>query len=74
MASDFGYKRTGIVLGGLGKGFTVGGSAAYTASLFGASDKAAGRIGIGIGIATSAVQIAKGLYEFRDALQKATEA
>ena len=74
MASDFGYKQTGIVLGGLGKGFTAGGSAAYTASLFGASDKAAGRIGMAVGIATSAVQIAKGLYEFRDALQKATEA
>lgn len=68
MASDFGYKRTGIVLGGLGKGVTAGGSAAYTASLFGASDKAAGRIGVGIGIATTAVQIAKGLYEFKEAL------
>lgn len=68
MASDFGYKQTGIVLGGLGKGFTAGGSAAYTASLFGASDKAAGRIGMAVGIATTAVQIAKGLYEFKEAL------
>jgi len=42
--------------------------------LFGASDKTAGRIGLGIGIVTSAVQIAKGLYEFIDALKKATEA
>ena len=74
MASDFGYKRTGIVLGGLGKGVTAGGSAAYVASLFGASDKTSGRIGVGVGIATTAVQIAKGLYEFKEALQKATEA
>ncbi len=74
MASDFGYKRTGIVLGGLGKGLTAGGSAAYTASLFGASDKMSGRIGVGVFVATTAVQVAKGLYEFKEALQKATEA
>ena len=55
MASDFGYKRTGIVLGGLGKGLTAGGSAAYTASLFGASDKASGRIGLAVAVSTTAV-------------------
>lgn len=74
MATDFGYNRTGIVLSGLGKGFTAGGSAAYTASLFGAGDKAAGRIGLAIGATTAIAQVVKGLYDFKDALQKAAEA
>lgn len=74
LATDLGYERTGAVLTGIGKGVSAGGGAAYTASLFGASDKIAGRIGGAAFAATAIVQVTKALYDLKEASEKAAQA
>lgn len=68
------FNAVGSGFSGLGKGMIAGGEAAYTASLFGASPARAGRIGMGVGIATTALTIVTSLMKLRDAALEAAEA
>ena len=74
LAEEFGFKRTGAVFNALGTGFTAGGSAAYTASLFGFKDKTAGKIGAGVGIIAAAADLVKSFYRLKDAAEIAAKA
>ena len=74
LAEEFGFKRTGAVFNALGTGFTAGGSAAYTASLFGFKDKTAGKIGAGVGIIAAAADLVKSFYRLKDAAESAAKA
>lgn len=74
LAEDFGFKRTGAVFNALGTGFTAGGSAAYTGQLFGMSDKAAGRLGIGVGIVAASASLVKAFFDLKDAAEKVAAA
>ncbi|MBQ1570546.1 MAG: hypothetical protein IIZ78_05420 [Clostridiales bacterium] len=53
---------------------TAGSSAAYAASLFGASAKAAGGAGLAVGLATATLEAAKAIRDLRDAAQQAARA
>lgn len=73
-ADQFGYKRTSAVLNALGTGFTVGGSAAYTASLFGMKDKTAGKVGATLGIIAAVTSLVDSFYKLKDAAEIAAKA
>jgi len=62
------------VLNALGTGFTVGGSAAYTASLFGMKDKTAGGVGVTLGIIAAATSLVDSFYKLKDAAEIAANA
>lgn len=68
------FNAVGSGFSGLGKGMNAGGLAAYTASSFGASNASAGRIGMGVGVATAALSIVTSLMKLRDAALEAAEA
>ena len=73
-ANDFGYTRTGAALNVAGQGVTAGSSAAYAASLFGASAKVAGGAGLAVGLAAATLEAAKAIRDLRDAAQQAARA
>lgn len=73
-ADQFGYKRTSAVLNALGTGFTAGGSAAYTASLFGMKDKTAGKVGATVGVIAAMTSLVDSFYKLKDAAEIAAKA